>query len=665
MMIELNGFVLQLSLSAALHGQWISLPIAAHGAGGFAVEHKGIRAQLHLTPERDRLRYQLSFSSTTKTRLRFRAELLGQRDLFHLIPGNIHGDNNAAHVRPGEFPCLTSARPAERNCSPLWEFRADRASHPVSTLCSQAGAAGISIDPYSPSDQADDGFIRNGVFAELPNAFGVALGYGNDPLTFVQKTQFTAATCDIVHEAAASGFIFAVPGDGRLAAHDIIRALHQQLRDIPMYSHSYEQALRALADAFAQVSWSNELQQYTNRKCRVPVDRELQPWRAIVEIGWTGGSMLAYPFTRAERIFSNLKLPKTGGRIFDEICTGFNAGSGFINDAALNRFTQNIPDGWNTSQINGWWSGFLPQTLNNHCAYNNAHAAYYLLRGATANDRQWIKTALAVLDTAVELQRADGAFGYIFSSTERKVIDWDGFAGCWFAPALVLAWRLTGSRRYLESASRAMRYYWPFVRALTCWGSPMDTYKSIDSEGNLAFIRGARLMHEFTGDAEYLTMLRDGAHYEYLWRYGFRTRPQCPPLKGSAWNSCGGSLTSVSNAHIHPMSVVATEDLKYLAKQASDNYHDDRATDGIAWLMNTMELYPDTVGYGRYGVLSERTCPSDGLLAETYADDGSPASTWWSYNAWAAGSAMEAIAERVLAQARESGPLSHVPVGEG
>ena len=68
---------------------------------------------------------------------------------------------------------------------------------------------------------------------------------------------------------------------------------------------------------------------------------------------------------------------------------------------------------------------------------------------------------------------------------------------------------------------------------------------------------------------------------------------------------------------------------------------------GMAWLMNTMELYPEVMAYGRYGVLSERTCPSDGLLVERYAD-GAPASTWWSYNAWAAGSAMEAIAERIL-----------------
>jgi hypothetical protein len=96
------------------------------------------------------------------------------------------------------------------------------------------------------------------------------------------------------------------------------------------------------------------------------------------------------------------------------------------------------------------------------------------------------------------------------------------------------------------------------------------------------------------------------------------------------------------------MSVVATDDLEYLARITDDSYHRARADDGIAWLMNTMELYPDVMGYGQYGILSERTCPSDGLLSEHYYDDNSPASTWWSYNAWAAGSAMEAIAERIL-----------------
>ena len=657
MIVELNGFALHSSLLASRHGHWVDLPLTPTDAG-YASELEGLRAELVLgRPVGHRLSYALRFTSPFRTRLRLRLALSGQRDLFHLIPGNIHGDNNAPHVRPGEFPVLAADRPAERNRAALWEFRADRASHPVSILCCDRGACAVSIDPYSDADDADDGFIRNGVFAALPDAFGVALGYGNDPLTFLDKTRFLPATADLTRAAAARGTIYAAPGGERLAAHAIIRSLHEQMRETPTHQRSYHEALRALADAFATVNWSPQLQQYTNRKCRVPTETELKPWRAIIEIGWTGGSMMAYPFALAEQILPDLAMPKGSARIFDEICGGFNDTSGFINDATLNRFTRDRPDGWNASDINGWWSGFLTQTRDNHCAYTNGHAAYYLLRTAWVKKqngqdvpRNWIHTAVRVLDTAIELQRDDGAFGYVFSSREKRVIDWDGFAGCWFAAALPLAWQLTGHARYRDAAARALAYYATFVRDLACWGSPMDTCKSIDSEGNLAFVRAARHLHEFTGDDGCLRMLNDGAHYEYLWRYGFRTRPQCRPLKGSNWNSCGGTITSVSNPHMHPMGVTATDDLEYLARATGDDYHRHRADDGMAWMMNTLELYPDVMGYGRYGVLSERTCPSDGLLIERYADTGGPASTWWSYNAWAAASAMEAIGERLLAE---------------
>src|SRR5262245_23143240 len=590
MILELNGFELKPSLLAWRDATWIALPLAQTDRGMVA-DHKGIRAELSLQPKGDRIEYQLRFTAPFQTRLRLMLSLRDEQDLFHLIPGNIHGDNNAAYVRPGEFPCLTRARSHERNCAALWEFRADRASHPVSMLCCTKGAVGISIDPYSKCEGSDEGFIRNGVVAALPDMFGVSLGYGNDPLTFSEKTVFLPATAHLSRGAEASGAIYAFAGNGRLEAHRIIRALHEKLREVPTFRKSHRQALSALADAFINVNFSPQLQQYTNRHCDVPLDTTLQPWRAIVEIGWTGGSMLAYPFALAERIFPELKFPKMPAQLFDEIVSGFNDKSGLIDDTCINRFTSNRPEGWNPSTINGWWSGFLPQTRDNHCAYTNAHAAYYLLR--VADKKTWQATAFRVLNTAIALQRDDGAFGYIFSNKEKKVIDFDGFAGCWFAAAAALAWKITQDRKYLDSASRALEYYWPCVRGLNCWGSPMDTFKSVDSEGNLAFIRAARHLHEFTGQDKYVQMLIDGANYEYLWRYGFRARPQCPPLKGSNWNSCGGTITSVSNPHIHPMGVVATSDLRYLARLTKDAYHERRAEDGLAWLMNTMELYPD------------------------------------------------------------------------
>ena len=94
------------------------------------------------------------------------------------------------------------------------------------------------------------------------------------------------------------------------------------------------------------------------------------------------------------------------------------------------------------------------------------------------------------------------------------------------------------------------------------------------------------------------------------------------------------------------MGLLVTGDLEYLAEQTGDDYYRKRAEDGVNWIMATMELYPDTMGYGKYGVLSERTCPSDGLVTERYSD-GTLCSTWFSYNGWAAMNTLEALAEKL------------------
>jgi hypothetical protein len=167
--LDLNGFVLELSMLAVRDGQWTTLRIVKTQSG-FRGDGEGVTAELELReggPER--VGYELRFTSEYSSRVRLKLTLMGESKLFHLIPGNIHGDNNAAHVKAGQFPVLASRANAEGNAAPLWEFRADRASHPVSMLCCERGVVAVSIEPYSES-------IRNGVFAALPDSFGFRLG---------------------------------------------------------------------------------------------------------------------------------------------------------------------------------------------------------------------------------------------------------------------------------------------------------------------------------------------------------------------------------------------------------------------------------------------------------------------------------------------------------
>jgi hypothetical protein len=88
--------------------------------------------------------YTLSLRSAFPTRVKLTCELLGDNP-WHFIPCCIHGDNHLDSAKPGQYPNLTDRFPEEDYSSPYWEFRADRASHPLSVLMTDSGSVGISI----------------------------------------------------------------------------------------------------------------------------------------------------------------------------------------------------------------------------------------------------------------------------------------------------------------------------------------------------------------------------------------------------------------------------------------------------------------------------------------------------------------------------------------
>lgn len=629
---------------------WQPIPLTFLKKGA-ALMAPGLSGMLTFQPYLHGAWWQLDYTADFPTRFRLSLRREKARDVFHLIPANLYGDNNRTLAKPNEFPTLGEKVEGDRACAPLWEFRADRAALPVSLVACERGVYGLSVEPYLKTNERKEQFARSGVFAALPATCGVSTSYGNDPLTFENKRQFSDPTCQLLKKAEVRGRLFVLPDVGRDGAHQVLRDLYREMREAPSHRNSTLEGARGLAEAFIQVNYSPDFHHYTNMSVPWPVEKELKHWRGILEIGWTGGGVLAYPMLLAEKLFPDLQFPKPPREILDDIAGAYNPDSGFINDVTGRTFLGDLPSHWTGWERNGWWSGFLPHLENKHCAYTNGSAVTYLLMAAdfcekngAESHENWVETALKVLETVCELQRGDGCLGYGYEPDSRAVCDWDGFAGCWFVPALVLAWQRTGNPDYLKVARRAMNYYAKFVYALFCYGTPMDTWKSVDEEGNLAFIRAARMLHEATGENAFLDMLEAGALYEYTWRYGFRARPEFEPLKRAGWNSCGGSVTSVSNPHVHPMAMLATDDLRYLAEKTCDDYHAQRAEDGVRWLLQTMELYPDAVEYAPYGVLSERFCPSDGLAVEKYHDTGERASTWWSYNAWAAANALECLA---------------------
>ncbi len=647
--------------SFSRNGEWYEVPSEVVTEKGFSyvTEEACYGCELVPADKEGYYDYTLFFEATYPTQLRFKVTVEGEDDYFHVIPCNIFGDNNDKEAAPGEFPFLTYNRQWLPYSSPRWEFRADRAAAPVSALAFARGAAGLSVEPYADEicrgeHREDEGtescdYLHNGVFAELPASFGISLGYTNDPVTFTNKKVVKSPTAEFAYKARTKGTLYLLEGNGRLTVHQMIRAEYEKRHERPDFHKSYKEAATAMVDAFVNFNWSRETKEYTNRKCRIPDYPLMAPWREVNEIGWTGGAVLAYPLILSRYVDGvvteeTFQEARSGEGIIERILHAVNPLTGLLYNYAK-------PKPGAASWNYGWWE----YAGDVHCAYTLGSAVHYILKAMDFLERvggdypcTWLDVCRCVTDAVIDLQREDGSFGYTYSSTERKVTDWDGFAGCWFAPSAAYLFRFTGDQRYLDAAKKALRFYQKAVADLNCYGTPMDTRKSVDEEGNLAFVRGCRLVYEYTQEEEFLQYLVQGAEYEYLWRYGYRARPMYEPLK-EGWNSCGGSVTSVSNPHIHPMGVIIDADLRYLAGVTGDTYHLDRAEDSVAWLMQTLELYPEKTGFGRYGILSERWCPSDGLTIERYSD-GTPCSTWFSYNLWAAANALEAVCEIYLEQ---------------
>lgn len=647
------GLVATLALNASADDSWRRLPPQGTGAC-FYGEDQAVRAALTLAPESDGLlRYRLSFNARYPVRLQLSLAVSNATAPYHVIPAVLYSDNALAHAEPSHLPNLTTIHAGNVSCSHYWEFRADRASHPVSILHFMGGVAAVSIDPYSDCassdvEDASETFIRNGLFAQLaldshPDACGVTLGYRNTPRTFVNKDTWSEPTWHSARAAQATGFIFLQPAASRSEVHRVIQRLYSEYHHVPETTISAEEASAALLDAFLNVNWHPDREHFTNMRCVDPEKKHLTAWRTLAEVGWTGGGVIAYPLLAAGHHFNNPTAIERAHYLLDWIARVWNPASGLLWDVCGKHEGR---------RVDWWWSGYVVKGV--HCAYTNGSGLYYLLKCYEFSRRfrneehpDWLQTACRALDTIVRLQEPDGNFGYTYSVERPAIADSEGFAGVWFAAALVYAYRITGQSKYLDAACRAARFYHRFVRELNCWGTPMDTWKAVDQEGNLGLVRTAALLHETLGHDEWLEMLRDSAHYEYLWRYSFRARPQCPPLKDSHWNSCGGSVTSTSNPHIHPMGVYISSALAYLAEMTGEAYHWERCEDGLRWGINCVSLYPDVLDYGSRGVLTERFCPSDGLLIESFPD-GSPSSVWFSYNGWAAAAVLEGLIEQLL-----------------
>ena len=298
---------------------------------------------------------------------------------------------------------------------------------------------------------------------------------------------------------------------------------------------------------------------------------------------------------------------------------------------------------WNTR---GWWYRMLEKP--GHSAYINGQACFYLLSAYEfdadkyKNAGTWLSSAKKVLDKAISTRNASGGFGYTYNEKDGSILDGKGFSGCWFIPAIVLLYRITGAGEYLTAAEKAMNYYRRYVVNFDVSGGPHDIFKSPDEEGILAWIKASMLIHSVTGNGRYLEDLATGLEYEFSWKFSYNVANEVEPLKTKNWCSTGGSVTSVNNSHIHPMGSSILDCILYAADKTGDPYILSRFRDTLRWTLNAYLHFDGDYGWGKKGMINERFCYTDSLLAERYPD-GSPVSTWFCAHSWASGAVLEGL----------------------
>jgi hypothetical protein len=573
------------------------------------------------------------------------------------LPAFMYGRNRGECPQnvPNEFPRLREEM--KRPSSPYWMVRSDRLSHPVATVFDSGKIYGISASPYF--------VFRNGVKRQwrpgLEGTFyqytgytcslgkgsiGYTLGYENAPLLFVQSHDVRERApmennCFEMEPGEVIEFamdLFEFNSENEQSVNAINQEVYYRYHQSPRRVSDGKTAVADLSKAIYEDAWLPEDLSYSGQ---VFEDRDTGNYRynKIISITWTNGLSVATPMLLAALRLKNEAMREQAiSCITNIIENSLNPATGLPYEA--------YHDGkWS---LNGWW--FDGMHTSGHTSYLTGQAMYYILKAYDYEKRlknckheDWLLFAKEVLIKVEKTKNTDHEYPFILSQETGAGIEYDAFSGCWCMAAMAYYTYLTSDQSYLEGLQKSEEHYYDkYIKRMECYGAPLDTDKATDSEGVLAYVKAVKFLHILTGEKIYLEHMRAALCYEFSFKFCYNSPIKVPPLSRIGWSSCGGSVTSIANPHIHPMSSNLIDELLYYVNQTEDKYIKDRMNDIVAWGCQTYNTYDKEYDYGKKGWMSERFCHSEGLLAEKY-NDGAPASTWFCLMPWASASIIEGL----------------------
>lgn len=572
------------------------------------------------------------------------------------LPAFMYGRNRGECPQnvPNEFPRLREE--AKRPSSPWWMVRGDRLSHPTALVYDTDKIYGFNASPYFICNdgvkeqwkpELEGGFYQYAGYtcSLLRGTIGYTLGYENAPWMFVQSHDVRERAeldenCFQLEAGESITYcmeLYEFDAKSELDINAVIQEVYYRYHQSPRKASGERTTVADLAQAVYEDAW---LPDDFNFIGQVFEENGGYRYNKIISISWTNGLAVATPM-----LLSALRLENESMRQQAISCIAN------VVEHSLNPATGLPYEAYNDGvwSLNGWW--FDGMHTPGHTTYLIGQAMYYILRayeyeknlkGCIHDD--WLNFAKEVLIKIEKTKNTDEEYPFILSEKTGAGIEYDAFSGSWCMAALSYYSWLTGDRTYLDGLCKSERHYHEaFIKHIECYGAPLDTDKATDSEGIIAYIKAVKYLHILTGEQCYLNHMRDAICYENTFKFCYNSPIKVPPLSQIGWSSCGGSVTSIANPHIHPMSSNLVDELLYYVEKTGDEYVKDRMKDTISWGCQTYNTYDKEYDYGKKGWMSERFCHSEGLLSQKYSD-GSPASTWFCLMPWASASILDGLA---------------------
>lgn len=588
--------------------------------------------------------------------------LFDKRNPRFFLPGFMYGRNRGECPQnvPNEFPRIRENM--NKPSSPWWMVRGDRLSHPLALVYDNNRIYGFSASPYfiindgvkSQWKPGNEGrfYQYSGYTCSLSKgSVGYTLGYENAPWLFVQShdVRERESIDNKCFELEAGETVelelnlYEFDAESENDINHVIREVYYEYHQSPRKVSDPKTATAHLSEAIFNDGWCQDDLQYYGQ---VFEDNENGSYRynKIMSFSWTNGMAVAAPMLLAAlRTHNELMLKQAISCISNIIEHSLNKSSGLPYDAYEN-------GKWS---VKGWW--FDGVHTPGHSGYIIGQGLFYILRayyyemklGKCIHD-DWISFVKGRLDIIDKMKNTDNEYPFIFSEKTGAGIEYDSLGGAWCMAAISYYSWITGDKSFVEGLRKSEKHYYDeYVKYMECYGGPLDVDKAIDSEGIIAYIKAVRYLHAITKEECLLEHMKDALCYEFTFKFCYNSPIKIPPLSKIGWSSCGGSITSTTNPHIHPMSSNLVDEMLYLVQNYKDEsitkYIKNRMEDTIGWGCQTYNTFDKEYDYGKKGWMSERFCYSEGLLSEKYSD-GSKASTWFCLMPWAGASIIDGFA---------------------